>query len=58
MSRLTFEFGNEISRHGEETWQVDFDIGGLWVMPPNFGLRVERDVYEDFNMGLVYRWRF
>jgi hypothetical protein len=58
VSRFTFEFGTEISRRGEETWQVDFDIGDLWVMPPNFGLRIERDVYEDFNMGLVYRWRF
>ena len=58
VSRFTFQFGNEISRRGEETWQVDFDIGGLWVVPPNFGLRAERDVYEDLNMGLVYRWRF
>lgn len=58
VSRFTFEFGNEISRDGEETWQVDFDIGGLWTMPPRIGMRVERDVYEDLNMGLVYRWRF
>lgn len=58
VSRFTFEFGTEISRGGQETWKVDLDVGGLWVMPKNFGVQVERDVYEDINLGLVYRWRF
>ncbi|MCB9870738.1 MAG: translocation/assembly module TamB domain-containing protein [Planctomycetes bacterium] len=58
VSRFTFEFGREISRGGQETWQVDFDVGKLWIMPPHYGLRLERDVYEDINLGIVYRWRF
>ena len=58
VARFTFEYGSEISENGRETWQVDFDVGELWVMPPAFGLRLEQDVYEDINIGLVYRWRF
>jgi hypothetical protein len=58
VSRFTFEFGRELSRDGAETWEVNFDIGELWHVPERFGLRFERDVYEDYNLGLVYRWRF
>jgi len=58
VSRFTFEFGRELSRDGAETWEINFDIGELWYVPERFGLRFERDVYEDYNLGLVYRWRF
>ena len=58
VSRFKFEFGTEISRNGQETWQVDFDVGEIWKIPKNFGVRFERDVYEDINLGMVYRWRF
>ena len=58
VSRFTFEFGRELSRDGAGTWEVNFDIGELWYVPERFGLRFERDVYEDYNLGLGYRWRF
>lgn len=58
VSRFTFEFGSEISKNGQETWEVDFNVGELWSIPENFGLRFERDVYEDLNLGVFYRWRF
>ena len=58
VARFTFDYGGEISENGRETWQVDFDVGDLWIMPTAFGVRLEQDVYEDINIGLVYRWRF
>jgi hypothetical protein len=58
VARFEFEFGSEISHGGQETWQVDLDLGQLWIVPKNYGVRLERDVYEDINLGLVYRWRF
>jgi hypothetical protein len=50
--RFHFESGREISRNGVESLVVDFDL------TDDFALRGERDVYEDFNMGVVYRIRF
>ena len=44
--------GREISRGGVESLVVDFDLDD------RFALRGERDIYEDYNMGLVYRFRF
>ncbi|MBK8978935.1 MAG: translocation/assembly module TamB domain-containing protein [Planctomycetes bacterium] len=50
--RIHFEAGREVSRNGVESLMIDFDLTDA------FALRGERDVWEDYNMGLVYRLRF
>lgn len=52
--RFEFESGRELSRSGTETLQIDFRLDD----EGKFRLRAERDVYEDYNMGVVYRLRF
>ncbi|MGE3752764.1 MAG: translocation/assembly module TamB domain-containing protein [Planctomycetota bacterium] len=50
--RFTFTQGREISRSGQETIEAEFE------MTDRFFLRVERDRYDNFNAGVVWRWRF
>lgn len=52
IDRFHFYSGREISRNGVESLVVDFDI------TDNIALEGERDVYEDYNMGILYRIRF
>jgi hypothetical protein len=52
VDRFEFHSGREISRNGVESIVVDFDLDGGFV------LEGERDVYEDYNMGILYRIRF
>ena len=54
VDRFHFYSGQEISRNGVESLTVDFDL----VQDETFALRGERDIYEDYNMGLVWRLRF
>ena len=46
------ESGQEVSRDGLETIRAQFRLFG------NVFLEAERDVYEDYNVGLLYRIRF
>jgi translocation and assembly module TamB len=52
IDRFTIETGTEISRSGTESAVVEFRVMDA------FYLQGERDVYEDLNMGVVYRVRF
>ncbi|MHC4896104.1 MAG: translocation/assembly module TamB domain-containing protein, partial [Planctomycetota bacterium] len=54
--RFTFEFGTEVSRHGKETWAVEYDLSHLGL--ENFAARVEQDIYEDQSVNLIYKIRF
>ena len=54
IDRFHFYSGREISRNGVESLTVDFDL----EKDGQFALRGERDVYEDYNMGVVWRVRF
>jgi len=49
--RVTVETGREVSRNGIESISVEYEL------LPDFGLRAERDRYEDFNLGIVLRFR-
>ncbi len=50
--RIHVYSGREISRKGVESIVVDVDV---WN---GFALEGERDIYQDFNMGVLYRVRF
>lgn len=52
LDRFTIETGTEMSRGGNESIVVEFRVGDRTY------LQGERDVYEDINMGIVYRIRF
>ncbi len=52
IDRLTIESGQEISRNGLETIRAQFELF------PNVFLEAERDVFEDYNVGFIYRIRF
>lgn len=52
LDRLTIETGREVSKNGIESLLVEFEItNGLSVQG-------ERDAFEDYNLGLVLRFRF
>jgi autotransporter translocation and assembly factor TamB len=50
--RFTFVAGRDISESGQESLVVEFSLSEL------FYLQGERDVYENYNGGIVIRWRF
>ncbi len=50
--RLTIETGREVSQNGTESVLVEYEL------LPRFSVQVERDAYEDYNLGLVLRFRF
>ncbi len=52
LERFSVETGTEISRGGTESVIVEFRVLDRMY------LQGERDVYEDLNMGVVYRLRF
>ena len=52
LDRITFETGREVSKDGLETLMVELELSD------RFALQAERDVYEDYNMGVVLRFRF
>lgn len=52
LERFTVETGTEMSRGGTESVIVEFRV------LDQVYLQGERDVYEDLNMGVVYRVRF
>ena len=52
VSRFEVETGTEISANGTESIVVNFRV------IDNVYLQGERDVYEDMNLGIVYRIRF
>jgi hypothetical protein len=51
-SRFDIEYGSEISKNGLESIVVEFSL------TDHLALQAERDVYEDYNMGIVLRVRF
>ncbi len=52
IDRFHFYSGREIGQNGNESMTVDFDLND------RFALQAEQDIYEDYNMGVVYRIRF
>jgi hypothetical protein len=50
--RLTIESGREVSTNGVESLLVELALND------RFALQAERDKYEDYNMGVVLRFRF
>ncbi len=52
LDRLTIEAGREVSKNGTESLLVEYELG------PHVAVQVERDAYEDYNLGLVLRFRF
>jgi hypothetical protein len=52
LERLTIETGREVSQNGTESVLVEYELS------PNVAVQVERDSYEDYNLGLVLRFRF
>ena len=50
--RFSFRQGRHISRTGQETLEAEFE------MSDRVYLRVEQDRFDDFNAGVVWRWRF
>ncbi len=50
--RLTIETGREVSQNGVASLLVEYEL------VPRCSVRVERDQYEDYNLGLVLRFRF
>ncbi|MBX3461708.1 MAG: translocation/assembly module TamB domain-containing protein [Planctomycetes bacterium] len=50
--RLTIETGREVSQSGTESVLVEY------LLVPRLSIRLERDAYEDYNMGVVLRFRF
>ena len=52
LDRFRIEAGREISSSGDESVMFEFEFA------PKFSLQAERDAYNDYNMGVVYRIRF
>ena len=52
LDRFEFAIGRDISRTGQETIETEFEITPRWY------LRGERDRFDDYNMGVVWRLRF
>ncbi|MCU0862264.1 MAG: translocation/assembly module TamB [Planctomycetes bacterium] len=50
--RLTIEAGREVSRNGTESVLIEYSL------TPRFAVQAERDAFEDYNLGLVLRFRF
>ena len=52
LDRVECAIGRDISRTGQETIETEFEITPRWY------LRGERDRFDDYNMGVVWRLRF
>ncbi len=52
LDRFSFEIGRDISRSGQETIEGEFEL------TPRYYLRGERDRYDEYNIGIVWRIRF
>jgi hypothetical protein len=50
--RFSFEMGRDLSRTGKETMEGEFELNQRYY------LRGERDRFDDYNMGVVWRYRF
>ena len=50
--RLTIEAGREVSRNGTESVLIEYSL------TPRLAVQAERDAFEDYNLGLVLRFRF
>jgi TamB, inner membrane protein subunit of TAM complex len=50
--RLTIEAGREVSRNGTESVLIEYEL------LPKLAVQAERDAFEDYNLGLVLRFRF
>ncbi|MBK8099503.1 MAG: translocation/assembly module TamB domain-containing protein [Planctomycetes bacterium] len=50
--RLTVESGREVSKNGVESVVVEYEL------LPDLAVQAERDQYEEYNVGLVLRFRF
>ncbi|MHC4934128.1 MAG: translocation/assembly module TamB domain-containing protein, partial [Planctomycetota bacterium] len=52
VDRFSVDMGRDISRSGEETIEAEFRVKKQWYA------RGERDRYDDYNFGVVWRIRF
>jgi len=52
LDRFTLDIGTEVSRDGVDNIILEYKMEGPWH------LQLERDIYRDTNMGVVYRIRF
>jgi translocation and assembly module TamB len=52
LDRFSLDMGRDISRSGEETIEAEFRVARQWYA------RGERDRYDDYNFGVVWRLRF
>jgi len=52
IDRVELSIGTEVGSDGTDNVVVEYRIQGPW------SLQVERDIYADMNLGLVYRIRF
>lgn len=50
--RLTIESGREVSKNGVESVMAELSLGN------RVSVQAERDQYEDYNMGIVLRFKF
>jgi hypothetical protein len=50
--RVSLEVGRDVSRTGSSTIEFEFELR------PELFLRAERDKYDAYNMGAIWRWRF
>jgi autotransporter translocation and assembly factor TamB len=50
--RINLEVGRDVSRTGASTIEFEYEL------KPQLYLRAERDKYDAYNMGAVWRWRF
>ncbi len=50
--RLTIESGRDVSQNGTESLLIEYQL------LPKLSVQVERDAYEDYNLGLLLRFRF
>jgi autotransporter translocation and assembly factor TamB len=50
--RVNVEVGRDVSESGQSTIEFEYQ------MFDSLYLRAERDRYDDYNIGLIWRWRF
>jgi hypothetical protein len=52
LDRFEVRIGSDVSRRGDETVLGEFEVNRRWF------LRAERDRFDDYNFGVVWRLRF
>jgi autotransporter translocation and assembly factor TamB len=59
LDRFEFDFGRQLSKSGEETVEAQFRlIEGLFLPGDRLFLTSEKDIYDNFNVGVKVVFRF